>query len=382
MGIDASNIRGGGGLTHLVELLAAASPNNFGFSKVIVWGGAQALSKIEPRAWLEKKIVSELDRSLYYRAFWQKFKLSKLAKESGCSLLFLPGGSFSGRFRPFVTMSQNLLPFEIKEIKRYAFTKNSLRLVLLRFIQSSTFQRAQGIIFLTEFARRRVLEQFSIPLEKTTIINHGINPIFYKSPRPQKEFKEFTNENPAKILYVSFIGEYKHQWNVVKAIGLLKQKNYPITITFVGSADEKEAFRKFSQSVREIDLENQFIKYYNNVTYQEVEQKYTEADIFLFASSCETFGQIVTEAMASSLPIACSKLSAMSELLGDSAVFFDPEDSKDISTAIEKLLLDHELRFRYACQVHEKAKNYSWIKCADQSFSFLHSIVARDHLGV
>ena len=36
LGIDASNIRTGGGLTHLVELLNAATPQEYGINKVIV----------------------------------------------------------------------------------------------------------------------------------------------------------------------------------------------------------------------------------------------------------------------------------------------------------------------------------------------------------
>jgi len=39
LSIDASNIRPGGGVTHLVELLRAADRLAYGFSQVIVWGG-------------------------------------------------------------------------------------------------------------------------------------------------------------------------------------------------------------------------------------------------------------------------------------------------------------------------------------------------------
>ena len=51
LGIDASNIRGGGGITHLVELLKAAHPAQHGFGKVVVWSGQETLSKIEERPW-------------------------------------------------------------------------------------------------------------------------------------------------------------------------------------------------------------------------------------------------------------------------------------------------------------------------------------------
>ena len=47
LGIDASNIRGGGGITHLIELLKIENINIYGFKKVILWGGEKTLSLVE-----------------------------------------------------------------------------------------------------------------------------------------------------------------------------------------------------------------------------------------------------------------------------------------------------------------------------------------------
>ncbi|MBP9888675.1 MAG: glycosyltransferase family 1 protein, partial [Leptospiraceae bacterium] len=116
LGIDASNIRGGGGVTHLVELLKAANPIQYGFEKVYIWGGKYTLDCIDDRNWLQKREENFLNKSLPYRVFWQKFILSKRAVELSCDILFIPGSSYSGNFRPYATLSQNLLPFEWKEM--------------------------------------------------------------------------------------------------------------------------------------------------------------------------------------------------------------------------------------------------------------------------
>ena len=44
LGIDASNIRDGGGLGHISEILQAAQPQEFGISKIVVWGGKTSLA--------------------------------------------------------------------------------------------------------------------------------------------------------------------------------------------------------------------------------------------------------------------------------------------------------------------------------------------------
>ena len=117
IGIDASNIRAGGGVTHLIEFLKAAQPVKHNIKKLIVWGGLKTLERIENKPWLQKIHHPHLDKTLLHRLYWVIFKLKKEAIVNKIDLLFVPGGSDASNFQPMVTMSQNLLPFEWKELK-------------------------------------------------------------------------------------------------------------------------------------------------------------------------------------------------------------------------------------------------------------------------
>ena len=156
IGIDASNIRGGGGVVHLMEMLRAASPATEGVSKVIVWGGRKTLSQLEDRSWMEKITPAALEAGFWTRTVWQMFSLTTAVRAMGCDVLYIPGGTYLGTFRPFVACSQNLLPFDKRERKRYGWSVTSLRLNALRFLQSVTFRRASGIIYLSDYSRRIV----------------------------------------------------------------------------------------------------------------------------------------------------------------------------------------------------------------------------------
>ena len=182
LGIDASNIRVGGGVTHLVELLRAADPLAHGFSKVIVWGGQQTLSRIEDRPWLVKSNQTLLNKSLLYRIFWQRFRLDGLVRKAGCNLLFVPGGSYAGDFHPMVTTSRNLLPFEWREVRRWGWSWLVLKWTLLRWIQSRTFRIAQGVIFLSRYAHAVVTHHIKTTLSETAIIPHGVDTRFVSAP--------------------------------------------------------------------------------------------------------------------------------------------------------------------------------------------------------
>jgi hypothetical protein len=146
VGIDATNLRAGGGRTHLRQLLRAADPAAYGVTEVIVWGSRESLASLEERPWLKVVTPPELDGGIVRRVLWQRFRLSKAAQDAGCNVLFVPGGSYAGTFRPVVTMCRNMLPFEWQELRRYGLSAITLKLLILRVIQARSYRRADAIV--------------------------------------------------------------------------------------------------------------------------------------------------------------------------------------------------------------------------------------------
>ena len=64
----------------------------------------------------------------------------------------------------------------------------------------------------------------------------------------------------------------------------------------------------------------------------------------------------------------------MPELLGDAGVYFDPENSLDIAHALRELIDLPKLRTEKAWASFERAKTYSWARCARETFGFLTKI--------
>jgi len=377
LGIDASNIRAGGGVTHLVELLRAAKPQEHGFKAVIVWGGSATLNCLEDRPWLKKVYEPVLDQALPNRIYWQTVTLDRLIQKEGCDALFVPGGSYPGGFKPFITFSQNLLPFEWTEARRYGVSWMLLKMLLLYKSQSRSFVRANGVIYLTQYARNAVMKRTKHFLGKSVVIPHGVDKRFFLSPRKQLDICNYSSKNPFRILYVSPVDVYKHQWHVADAISRLHKAGYPIKLDLIGSA-YAPALKKLNQVTSCLDPEGQFICHNGFSSHSEICCQYHNADVFVFASTCETFGMVITEAMAAGLPIACSNRGPMPEVLGDAGVYFDPEKPAAIAEAIRKLIEDPTLRSEKAEDAFERAKTYTWARCARETFDFIAK-VAGEH---
>lgn len=374
IGIDATNLRAGGGVTHLMELLRAVQPAKHHVDRIVVWGGKPTLKALESQPWLSKCNPSALDKGFLQRTIWQRYRLSQAARDEGCDLLFVPGGSYAGNFHPVVTMSQNLLPFEMHELRRYGWTFFTLKLLLLRLVQSRSFQKTDGVIFLTEYARDVVLRVTRRLCGQTCIVPHGLNPRFNKAPKLQRAITEYDDAHPYRVLYVSIIDQYKHQWHVVEAVAALRKKGFPIVLDLVGPA-YPPALKRLNQKIDHLDIERRWVRYYGAIPFDKLHLRYAEADLGLFASSCENMPNILLETMAAGLPVASSKNGPMPEILEDSGVFFNPEQPEDIARALRELIASSQTRTKFAIMSYERSKKYSWDRCAEQTFRFLVEVI-------
>jgi glycosyltransferase involved in cell wall biosynthesis len=381
VGIDASNIRAGGGITHLSQTLSAAEPERSGVERVVVWAGKRTLGALPERGWLEKVHVPLLDRPLPLRLLWQQALLPGCLQKSGCDVLFSPGGTIPSRLSlPSVVMSQNLLPFEAKERARFGiFSFSRLKMMLLRRAQAHSMRRADGLIFLTRYARDTVLRLLRYPQKMTAIIPHGVEKRFSLEPRTALPLTKFSFSNPFRILYVSIVDVHKHQWHVVRAVGLLRRRRLPVEIDLIGPA-YPPALRRLQRAIREVDPRGEFVRYRGPVRFQELHAEYGWADAFVFASSCENLPNILLEAMAAGLPIACSRMGPMPEVLKDAGVYFDPEQPVEIARALQTLVERDDLRTRLAHEAQDLASTYSWERCAEETFSCIADCVERAHV--
>lgn len=379
IGIDAVNIRGGGGLTHLVELLNAADPGRDLFLRICIWGAKSTLDRIHNRSWLRKLWYPSLEHGLLRRSWWQMKCLGQLAQEEGCDLLFVPGGSFTTEFRPVVTVSQNLLPFEWHELWRYGFSLMTARLLALRLAQSVSFRKSTGVIFLTKYARETVQCVTGRLAGKTAVIPHGIDSRFRRLPSLGVLGKAIIMGSSLKrtafhLIYVSIVDQYKHQWIVVDAVARARLRTgIDFRLDLVGPA-YNSSLRKLESALRLHDPAAEWVRYCGAVDYAHLPELYANADIGIFASSCENLPIILLEMMASQLPIACSSRGPMPQVLGDAGLYFDPEQPEILASVLARLAESEQLRGALASAAYEKAKQYSWDECARRTFGFMYNV--------
>lgn len=372
LGIDASNIRQGGGVTHLSQLLSAADPAAAGIERITVWAARSTAAALPARPWLEVRSPAWLEAGMPRRMFGQQFRLAGELKQAGCDVLFSPGGTLPLWCSiPTVTMSQNMLPFEPAEALRFGrWSGMRLKMWMLRRTQGRSFRRANGVIFLTRYAQQAVCRFLGGVKGRTALIPHGIESRFVQPPRLQQGVDRYSPELPFRFLYVSILMPYKHQMKVALAISLLRGDGLPVAMRFVG-ADWGDCGREFRRLLQRLDPGEEYLHWTGGVPFDQLGGVYREADAFVFASSCENLPNIMIEAMASGLPIASSSRGPMPEVLEGAGVYFDPEVPESIAEALRKLIHNVELRTKLAASAWQKGQGYSWVRCARETLEFI-----------
>jgi glycosyltransferase involved in cell wall biosynthesis len=369
LGIDASRNRSGGAIAHLTGILSAGSPIDHGFSTVHVWSYRNLLDRLPERPWLVKHAPPALEAGLPSQLLWQATSLRRSALEAGCDVLFTTDASTFCRFSPSVVLSQDMLSYEPGVMASFGYGRARARLLAILFAQNAAFRRADGVIFLTRYVGR-VIQESCGRLSNVAYVPHGVDDSFRSPPRAKQE------TSPVKCVYVSNAEMYKHQWVVVEAIELLRKRGHPVTLDLIGGGDGP-AQALLDAQIRRSDPHGEYVTQVGKVPSSQLPALLSDADIFVFASSCENMPVTLLEGMACGLPIACSDRGPMPEVLEDGGVFFDPENPESVAAAIEQLLGDPDLRMRVARRAHELAGQYTWARCADETFDFIAQTVAR-----
>lgn len=370
--INACRAKSGGAVSHLTGILEKTEFRNYCFSEVHVITYKKMFNKLLPIKNIILHTHPYLNKNIFFQLYWERFLLKKLLIDHNCDILLNVDAGSVSNFSPSVVISQDLLSFIPKEMNRYFFSISWIRLYILKFVQMNSFKKSDGIIFLTEFAQNTICRNNGILKKKSIVINHGLNQIFLqdKANLPSKK--------NIKILYVSNVTPYKHHVSIVKAAKRLDNSHIKFEFIFIGGG-KKNYLKKLKTEIFKSKFKNVSFKLLPFIENKILPKFYKETDYVLFASSCENMPITLLEGMASGKPLISSNRGPMPEILGEKAIYFDPENALSISNSIMKLIKIDNIS-EYVAPIKKKALTYTWEKCSDLTFNFLLNTLEKNKI--
>ncbi len=102
------------------------------------------------------------------------------------------------------------------------------------------------------------------------------------------------------------------------------------------------------------------------VSDEELRSLYAGAEAFLFPSLDEGFGLPPLEAMAQGTAVISSDRTSMPEVLGDAALYFNPESKEELAEKMALIVGDEDLRKSLITKGFERVKAFSWSESAKE----------------
>jgi L-malate glycosyltransferase len=180
------------------------------------------------------------------------------------------------------------------------------------------------------------------------------------SARVQEKIRE--RRTPRKLMFAGNLIPLKNVDVLLEAIGRLKK--YALTLCVVGDGPQEASLK-----ARTAALNLQGVKFTGRISRDDVLQKMLDSDIFVMASSPESFGMVYMEAMAAGCYAIGSRGEGIDGVIvdGQNGALVAPRSADELQTALETyILLPQEKRTAILEAAVRTAHEYSDEAVANQ----------------
>jgi glycosyltransferase involved in cell wall biosynthesis len=231
--------------------------------------------------------------------------------------------------------------------------------VLTGALMSLAARGARRIIAVSSAGAQEIVDGLGVDRSRIDVVPNGVRPPA-ASVTTTDVRERLGLAGRAVALAVATNLPHKNLTALIDALALTAPAERPLLV-LAGHGTDDGSLRERAQAAGVLDD----VRLLGSCTTAELDGLYTLADCLVLPTLHEGFGLPVLEAMARSLPVACSDIAALREVAGEAAVYFDPRRAEEIAGAVARLLGDRTLAVRLTELGIARAAEFSWGTAAE-----------------
>jgi glycosyltransferase involved in cell wall biosynthesis len=194
---------------------------------------------------------------------------------------------------------------------------------------------ASVVVTTSPWAARSVVDRHGVPAERVRVVEPGVS---WSGGRASAGAG-------GRLVCVASLTRRKAQDVLVRA--LAEVADLPWRCTLVGPLTRDPEYVRAVRSLVDTHGLGGRVDLCGPLTGDPLEAVYLDADLLVLPSRAETYGMVVTEALARGVPVLASDVGGIPDALGaDAGVLVPPDDVPALADALHRWLTDAELRTR------------------------------------
>jgi glycosyltransferase involved in cell wall biosynthesis len=298
-------------------------------------------------------------------ADWEQIQLPRKLNKSKIDLLHCTANTAPLRCSvPLLLTLHDIIYLENLDFKGTAY--QNLGNLYRRWLVPEIVKKASLILTVSEFEKENILNRLPSTEGKVKVLYNGVSPQF-NADYSHKQVEDFRKEFNLPSQFIMFLGNTapkKNTLNVIKAyVDLCIEHGNQIPLVLLDYS--KELVTRILGELKQPGLIDRFL-FPGYVPHNKIPLMYNAATLFLYPSLRESFGLPILEAMACGTPVITSTTSSMPEIAGDAALLVDPYQSKELTAAINKVLINNNLLEDLKTKGLKRASFFTWKASAEK----------------
>lgn len=246
---------------------------------------------------------------------------------------------------PVKTPSERLLNYKFREFFFKMVIKNAMK-------------NSLKILVSTYFTKNDLVSTYGVPEEKI-VVNYysGSSEEMLDKIPDNRIIEKFGLKKP----FILYVGNAYPSKNLERLLYALKYLPESLPLVFAGQMND--FYKEIKALAVSSGLEERAV-FTDYISDEQLVSLYKNASVFVFPSLYEGFGIPPLEALSFGLPVVSSDRSTLPEILDDAALFFNPEEPREIALKITEVLSNDALRHDLIERGYQRVKMFSWERMA------------------